>query len=187
MPSNLPRRNFLRAGTMGAAALLFPQFKARAAMNSAPKALVFDTFGTIVDWRSSIVAEGNAWGKTRGLNIDWAHFADRWRSGYGPAMEKVRTGRAPLDQARCAASDDSRSIAPRVRHHRPDRGRKRPLESRLAPAEALARFGRRSHAPQEKVHHRAAVQRQRLAAYGHGEKRGPALGSDSFGRARAAL
>ena len=69
------------------------QMKAQSA--TMPKALIFDTFGTVVDWRGSIIAEGTAWGKTRGLTIDWAQFADRWRSGYGPAMEKVRTGKLP--------------------------------------------------------------------------------------------
>ena len=54
------------------------------------KALVFDTFGTLVDWRGSIIAEGAAWGKSKGLQIDWARFADRWRAGYAPAMDKVR-------------------------------------------------------------------------------------------------
>jgi 2-haloacid dehalogenase len=61
----------------------------------APKALVFDTFGTIVDWRGSILAEGAVWGREKGLNIDWGHFADRWRAGYGPAMAKVRSGELP--------------------------------------------------------------------------------------------
>jgi 2-haloacid dehalogenase len=56
------------------------------------KALVFDVFGTLVDWRSSIIHEGTAWGKTKQLQIDWARFADRWREGYGPAMNKVRKG-----------------------------------------------------------------------------------------------
>src|SRR5438477_1346355 len=59
------------------------------------KALVFDTFGTLVDWRGSIIAEGAAWGKAKGLNIDWARFADRWRAGYAPAMDKVRKGEMP--------------------------------------------------------------------------------------------
>jgi len=59
------------------------------------KAMVFDTFGTVVDWRGSIIAEGAAWGKTKGLTIDWARFADRWRSGYAPAMDKVRKGEVP--------------------------------------------------------------------------------------------
>jgi 2-haloacid dehalogenase len=59
------------------------------------KALVFDTFGTIVDWRSSVIAEGVAWGRAKGLNINWASFADRWRLGYGPAMNKVRKREIP--------------------------------------------------------------------------------------------
>ena len=59
------------------------------------KALVFDTFGTIVDWRSSVIAEGVAWGKAKGLNINWADFVDRWRLGYRPAMDKVRKGEIP--------------------------------------------------------------------------------------------
>lgn len=61
----------------------------------APKALVFDTFGTVVDWRGSIIAEGTAWGKGRGINVDWARFADRWRAGYAPAMNQVRKGELP--------------------------------------------------------------------------------------------
>lgn len=59
------------------------------------KALVFDTFGTIVDWRSSIIEEGTAWGKAKGIQIDWARFADQWRAGYGPSMNKVRKGELP--------------------------------------------------------------------------------------------
>jgi 2-haloacid dehalogenase len=61
------------------------------------KALVFDTFGTVVDWRGSIVREGGSWGR----DVDWARFADRWRAGYAPSMERVRRGELPwmnLDQ-----------------------------------------------------------------------------------------
>jgi 2-haloacid dehalogenase len=66
--------------------------------SSAPpavKAIVFDVFGTVVDWRGSIIAEGQAWGKARGISIDWARFADRWRGGYAPSMDKVRKGELP--------------------------------------------------------------------------------------------
>jgi 2-haloacid dehalogenase len=59
------------------------------------KALVFDVFGTVVDWRGSIIREGGQWGKQKGLEIDWAKFADRWRAGYGPSMDKVRKGTLP--------------------------------------------------------------------------------------------
>jgi 2-haloacid dehalogenase len=61
----------------------------------AVKALTFDVFGTVVDWRGSIIREGAAWGKAKGLQVDWAKFADRWRQGYGPAMDKVRSGALP--------------------------------------------------------------------------------------------
>jgi 2-haloacid dehalogenase len=59
------------------------------------KACVFDTFGTVVDWRSSVIAEATTWGKAKGLNINWADFTDDWRKGYGPAMDKVRKGEIP--------------------------------------------------------------------------------------------
>ena len=59
------------------------------------KAMLFDTFGTVVDWRGSLIAEGGTWGKARGLTVDWARFADRWRAGYAPAMDKVRKGAMP--------------------------------------------------------------------------------------------
>lgn len=59
------------------------------------KACVFDVFGTVVDWRSSVIAETTRWGKTKGLNINWVDFTDRWRMGYRPAMDKVRKGELP--------------------------------------------------------------------------------------------
>jgi 2-haloacid dehalogenase len=59
------------------------------------KACVFDTFGTVVDWRSSVIDEATRWGSTKGLNINWVEFADRWRMGYTPAMDKVRKGELP--------------------------------------------------------------------------------------------
>jgi len=59
------------------------------------KACVFDVFGTVVDWRSSVIAEATTWGKAKGLAIDWVEFTDRWRLGYKPAMDKVRKGEIP--------------------------------------------------------------------------------------------
>ncbi|MCZ6675720.1 MAG: haloacid dehalogenase type II, partial [Candidatus Poribacteria bacterium] len=59
------------------------------------KALTFDVFGTVVDWRSSIIREGTQFGKARGIDVDWARFADEWRVGYGPAMARVRRGELP--------------------------------------------------------------------------------------------
>ena len=59
------------------------------------KALTFDVFGTVVDWYGSIVAEGEQFGKTHSIDIDWAQFTLKWRAGYGPAMNKVRHGELP--------------------------------------------------------------------------------------------
>jgi 2-haloacid dehalogenase len=62
---------------------------------SAIGALTFDVFGTVVDWRTSVIREGQAFGKPRGLSVDWGKFADAWRGLYQPAMEEVRSGRRP--------------------------------------------------------------------------------------------
>lgn len=56
------------------------------------EALCFDVFGTVVDWRSSVIREGRALGVEKGIDIDWVAFADAWRAGYQPAMEEVRSG-----------------------------------------------------------------------------------------------
>jgi 2-haloacid dehalogenase len=103
----LDRRKFLVAAGAGAAAISFSEPRPILAQQATRgphevkpelanvKALVFDTFGTVVDWRGSVIAEGMAWGKAKGLNINWADFADRWRLGYRPTMDKVRKGEIP--------------------------------------------------------------------------------------------
>jgi len=58
----------------------------------AVRALVFDVFGTVVDWRSAIVRDGRALTAAKGLAVDWEAFADAWRAGYQPAMQRVRGG-----------------------------------------------------------------------------------------------
>ncbi len=59
------------------------------------KALAFDVFGTVVDWRGSIIRELQAFGTSRGVTADWSAFTDGWREGYRPAMHRVRTGDLP--------------------------------------------------------------------------------------------
>ena len=61
----------------------------------AVKALAFDIFGTVVDWRSSIADEGAALGARLGVALDWARLADDWRAGYQPAMAQVRQRELP--------------------------------------------------------------------------------------------
>jgi 2-haloacid dehalogenase len=59
------------------------------------KALTFDVFGTVVNWRDSIAREAKAALAARGYALDWHDFADRWRARYQPAMAKVRNGERP--------------------------------------------------------------------------------------------
>lgn len=56
------------------------------------KALLFDVFGTVVDWRGGIFREATAFGERNGIDRDWQAFADDWRGLYQPAMEQVRSG-----------------------------------------------------------------------------------------------
>lgn len=62
------------------------------------KALFFDVFGTLVDWRTGVAREAEAHLKPSGYTIDWLAFADAWRAEYGPGMEEVRSGRIPFSR-----------------------------------------------------------------------------------------
>jgi len=100
------RRELLRAG---AVAMIGTQLAAsRAVANglrqvsgrSSPQlaavtALVFDVFGTVVDWRTSVTEEVERLARRKGLTVDGAKFADAWRAGYRPSMDRVRTGEIP--------------------------------------------------------------------------------------------
>src|SRR5580693_9163508 len=100
--AQVSRRGFLQ---VGAAAIVGGGMTARAiaaggaqkggSMNprlASVQALVFDTFGTVVDWRTSVAQEVDALAKRKGFTVDGARFADAWRAGYGPSMNRVRTG-----------------------------------------------------------------------------------------------
>lgn len=81
----ITRREFLYSG-----AAVF-------AVGDAPglRALLFDTFGTVVDYRGTIIDEGRALGRRKNLTVDWEKFADAWRGDYAPSMNRVRTGQLP--------------------------------------------------------------------------------------------
>ena len=59
------------------------------------RALLFDVFGTVVDWRSSIIAEGAEINRRKNLSVNWADFVDEWRGLYQPSMDAVRNGERP--------------------------------------------------------------------------------------------
>ena len=61
----------------------------------AVQALAFDTYGTVVDWRDSVLAELAAFGAARGLDVDWTTFLAEWKAGYRPGMDRVNRGEWP--------------------------------------------------------------------------------------------
>jgi 2-haloacid dehalogenase len=65
-------------------------------MSDKPKALLFDVFGTLVDWRTSIARESEQVLKPLGVAVDWLAFADAWRGEYQGAMDQVRDGHIPF-------------------------------------------------------------------------------------------
>ena len=72
------------------------------------RGIVFDVFGTLVDWRGSVIAELTALGAARGLSADWNALTDAWRGAYAPSMDRVRRGDQPwtrLDDLHRAALD----------------------------------------------------------------------------------
>ena len=59
------------------------------------KVIAFDTFGTVVDWRGSIIRDLSRWAAARGLDLDWAALVDQWRGRYAGQKERVRSGVVP--------------------------------------------------------------------------------------------
>src|SRR6516225_3352706 len=72
-----------------------PREGVRSMTLSEVKALTFDVFGTVVNWRDSIAREAKSSLAPRGYDKDWHAFADRWRARYQPAMDRVRQGERP--------------------------------------------------------------------------------------------
>jgi hypothetical protein len=101
--TKIDRRSVLRGGALVAAtgpALLRASVARAQGAAGQPmpevKALVFDTFGTVVDWRNGVAREAERLLKPMGYDVDWLAFAEAWRKEYGPGMEEVRSGRRPF-------------------------------------------------------------------------------------------
>ena len=84
-------------------------------MPVSPKALFFDVFGTLVDWRTSIAREAELVLKPLGYSLDWLAFADAWRDEYQPGMEEVRSGRIPFSKLDVLHRHNLERILPRFR------------------------------------------------------------------------
>ena len=94
-----------RARAQGAAGLPMPDVKA----------LVFDTFGTVVDWRNGVAREAERILKPKGYQLDWLAFADDWRKEYGPSMEEIRTGRRPFVKLDILHRENLERLRPRFK------------------------------------------------------------------------
>ena len=100
----MPRREFVALGGTSIAAVALGASDPLSATDKVQTieqqereivALTFDVFGTVVDWRTSVIREGEMLSQEKGFDVDWGEFADRWRGGYGPSMNRVRTGELP--------------------------------------------------------------------------------------------
>jgi 2-haloacid dehalogenase len=60
------------------------------------EAVLFDVFGTLVDWRTSLIGDLSAFGGERGVQADWPAFVDAWRGAYQPSLERVRRNLRPF-------------------------------------------------------------------------------------------
>jgi 2-haloacid dehalogenase len=81
------------------------------------KALLFDVFGTVVDWRSSLVEEFAARGPAA---IDWPGLVDAWRGAYAPSMDRVRKGELPWMNLDALHRQSLEALAPRFGLENPD-------------------------------------------------------------------
>ncbi len=107
--NSLSRRDFLRrAGWVGTAGALgglglagarpaWSQHETGKSMDGV-KAMVFDVFGTLVDWRTCVARESRMILEPMGYKLDWIAFADAWRAEYQPGMEEIRSGRKPFSR-----------------------------------------------------------------------------------------
>src|SRR5215470_5487970 len=98
----LNRRTLLQVGaalaSSGTGFLKTSRVWAQGSTNPVPevKALFFDVFGTVVDWRNGVAREAEKTLKPQGYSLDWIAFADAWRAEYQPGMDEIRSGRQPF-------------------------------------------------------------------------------------------
>ena len=81
------------------------------------RAILFDVFGTVVDWRGSLIGELSAWGAAHGHAADWTGLIDAWRSAYAPSMDRVRRGELPWTNLDALHRATLAELAPRFGLH----------------------------------------------------------------------
>ena len=81
------------------------------------KALLFDVFGTVVDWRTGIAREVESIAKKNDISLNPFDFADAWRAEYQPAMEEIRKGRRSFTILDILHMENLKKIAPKYNLH----------------------------------------------------------------------
>src|SRR5262249_48906289 len=84
-------------------------------MTAPVKALFFDVFGTLADWRTGVARESQRLLSQRDKSTDWLHLADAWRDEYQPGMEEVRSGRIPFSKLDVLHRHNLERILPRFK------------------------------------------------------------------------
>ena len=135
----------------------------------------------MVDWRSSIIGELETFSESHGVQRDWPTFADNWRKGYLPAMDRVRRGELPwtrIDDLHRMILDDLLREAGITAISDADIGHLNRAWHRLDPwPDSVAGLTRLKIA----VRHHDAVERKRLAADQHGQAGRTAVGLCDLG------
>src|SRR6266702_4812996 len=151
------------------------------------KALAFDVFGTVVDYRGTIMREGQQLNLAKGLSVDWAQFADASRA-LSSLDGSCHAWRTALDQSRCLTPPVSERVAHRVQAQRPlYPGGARSPQPRVAPAPTLARRHPRPHTFAETFCPGHPLQWEYGLIGEYGEVQCAALGLHSLGRTGSGL
>src|ERR1700692_1315378 len=133
------------------------------------KALFFDVFGTLVDWRTSIAREAEAMLKPLGFTLDWPAFPAAWRGEYQGAMDEVRSGRIPFCKLDILHRRNLELILPRFHVGTLTEAQRHDLNlawhrlDPLAPGPRRAQRAARARAAQKQIHAGAGVERQHFA------------------------
>ena len=136
------------------------------------KALLFDVFGTVVDWRSSLIEDFQAWSRKRGVQADWAKVVDSWRDAYSPTVAEIRKN--PSSGFRKLDDLNREGLEKLIKQFGINGLNDEDIEylaEGLASAAPLGGQRTGSDAIEIALHHRAAFARQRFVARGHGQAR----------------
>ena len=121
------------------------------------KVCIFDVFGTVVDWRGSLIEDLPKLGKKYGLETDWTSFADDWRGLYQPQMARVRKGELPWTRIDDLHKEAFEMLLKKRGLKHPGEDGRVGVHPSLAQAPAVARFGRGHRHDEEEVRRRDAL------------------------------